>query len=207
MGATTDNPRLFELVKEGVDIVEAARRYGLEPDRRGWCRCPFHGEKTPSFHLYRQRYHCFGCGASGDVVDLVAGLLNLKPLEAVKELNVRFGLGIDLEAPVDTADLAQARVERRAREQLKRWREAALGTLTGRYRALHLAQVHDAPTEPGKAPSDRYADAVKELDRLEYYLDFLSYGSEAEIKAAMPDMQLILQKLRGEAEGYGQRGA
>ena len=30
-------------------------------------RCPFHGEKTPSFWVYRDHYHCFGCGAHGDV--------------------------------------------------------------------------------------------------------------------------------------------
>ena len=207
MRTTTDNPHLFQMAKEAVDITEAARRYGLEPDRKGWCRCPFHGEKTPSFHLYNQRGKCFGCGWSGDVVDLVAGILNVGPLEAVKELNRAFGLGIDLEAPVDTLELAQARAERREKERFRQWREGVIGALTEHFRALHLARVYGASNDPEKGVSDHYAAAVKELDRVEYYLDFVSYASEEEVRKAIPEINQVLKRIREEAGAFGQRGA
>lgn len=78
---TTDNPYLFQTVKESIDIVEAARHFGLEPDRNGWCQCPFHNEKTASFHLYKQRGKCFGCNWSGDVIDLAASICGCGPLK------------------------------------------------------------------------------------------------------------------------------
>lgn len=207
MRATTDNPYLFQMVKDGVDIEEAARRYGLEPDRKGWCRCPFHGEKTPSFHLYHQRGKCFGCGWSGDVVDLVAGILSVGPLEAVKELNQAFGLGIDLEAPADTLELARARAQRREKEQLRQWREGVIRVLTRHFRTLHLARVHGALNDPEKGVSDCYAAAVREIDRVAYYLDFLSYCSEEEARAAIPEYHRLLLNIKGEAGEHGQGGA
>ena len=196
MRATTDNPYLFQMAKEAVDITEAARRYGLEPDRKGWCRCPFHSEKTASFHLYRQRYRCFGCGVSGDVVDLVAGILHVGPLEAVKELNQVFGLGIDLEAPVDTLELAQARAERREKERFRQWRDGVIQVLTEQFRELHLAMVHGASNDLEKGVSDRYAAAVKQIDRIDYYLDFVSYGSEEAVRAAIPEINQVLKKIK-----------
>ena len=47
--------------------------------------CPFHTEKTPSFHVYPDNsYHCFGCGAHGDVIDFVAGIEHIEPAEAIR---------------------------------------------------------------------------------------------------------------------------
>src|SRR4051794_38656260 len=40
--------------------------------------CPFHGEKTPSFVVYRDHFHCFGCGAHGDAFDWCAKIYGLK---------------------------------------------------------------------------------------------------------------------------------
>lgn len=48
--------------------------------------CPFHKEKSPSFTVYSDRYHCFGCGASGDVIDFVAQIENVSTTEAVNSL-------------------------------------------------------------------------------------------------------------------------
>jgi DNA primase catalytic core len=58
--------------------------------------CPFHEEKTPSFHVRDNvaRYKCFGCGASGDVIEFVMRLRGIAFNEAVSELAERAGLGI-----------------------------------------------------------------------------------------------------------------
>lgn len=191
-----DNPYLFQTVKDRVDIVEAAEHYGLKPDRHGKCLCPFHNEKTASFHLRNNRYACYGCNAGGDVLDLVGGLLNIGPLEAAKELNAAFGLGIDLDAPVDTEAVAKAQAERREKERFKQWRNGAIAALTEHYRGLHLAKVHGDTRDPEKGVSDRYAHAVREIDKIGYYLDLVCYGSEVGLRDAAPVIDSVVARIK-----------
>ncbi len=58
--------------------------------------CPFHSEKTPSFHIYTdtQSFYCFGCGAGGDVITFIKRIENLDYIEAVKLLAQRAGLEV-----------------------------------------------------------------------------------------------------------------
>ena len=56
--------------------------------------CPFHNDKTPSMKLDR-RYHCFGCGADGDVIDFAAALYGLGKKEAAVQLAQDFGLSYE----------------------------------------------------------------------------------------------------------------
>lgn len=60
---------LFESVKSRVPVPLAAERYGVQADRKGRCRCPFHPDKTPSMQLNKTYYYCFGCHCTGDVID------------------------------------------------------------------------------------------------------------------------------------------
>ena len=64
------------------------------PLAKGWACCPFHGEKTPSFHVKPDRgvFHCFGCGAGGDVFAFVQKYHGDTFPEAVKRLAVRYGI-------------------------------------------------------------------------------------------------------------------
>ena len=71
--------------------IEAARRYGTV--KHGFMRCPFHADRTPSLKLYGDHFHCFGCGAHGDVIDLTAGLLGCSKGEAARRLSADFGYG------------------------------------------------------------------------------------------------------------------
>jgi DNA primase len=54
--------------------------------------CPFHGEKTPSFHVYDDHYHCFGCGAHGSVIDFVMQAEKVGFTEAVERLAAQAGM-------------------------------------------------------------------------------------------------------------------
>ena len=62
----------FGEIKRTVPPIEAAQRYGTV--KHGFMRCPFHADRTPSLKLYGDHFHCFGCGAHGDVIDLTAWL-------------------------------------------------------------------------------------------------------------------------------------
>ena len=72
---------IFEAVKQSVTTRQAAERYGIRVERNGMCRCPFHDDSTPSMKLDR-RYYCFGCGATGDVIDFVSRLRGIGSKEA-----------------------------------------------------------------------------------------------------------------------------
>lgn len=83
-------------VKERADIVEViGERVRLAPSGANFVGlCPFHGEKTPSFHVSPSRgsYHCFGCQAGGSVIDFVMNSDNLSFPEAVTALAERYGV-------------------------------------------------------------------------------------------------------------------
>lgn len=51
--------------------------------------CPFHMEDTPSFFIFKERFKCFGCGESGDVIDFVQKYYNIDFLQAIKQLEIK----------------------------------------------------------------------------------------------------------------------
>ena len=61
---------LFKTVKESVTVKQAVALYGLPITTTWMTRCPFHEDHTPSMKLNDTYYYCFGCGATGDVIDL-----------------------------------------------------------------------------------------------------------------------------------------
>ena len=58
-------------IKRDHPMPEVVRQYGIEINRAGFCRCPFHNERTASMKIYAQSFYCFGCGVGGDVIDFV----------------------------------------------------------------------------------------------------------------------------------------
>ena len=85
---------VFEVVKENVTARQAAEAYGLKVGRTGMACCPFHSDKSPSMKL-DERYYCFGCGTTGDAVDLTAKIFGIGLREAAVKLAEDFGLNYD----------------------------------------------------------------------------------------------------------------
>ena len=90
---------VFEAVKQSVSTREAAEFYGIKVSRTGMVCCPFHDDKNPSMKLNEEYFYCFGCGATGDVIDFAAKLFDLSPKEAAEKLAQDFGLIYDSQAP------------------------------------------------------------------------------------------------------------
>ena len=89
---------IIEEVRSRNDIVDIISGY-IKLKKSGnsyFGLCPFHGEKTPSFHVIpdRQMYHCFGCGVSGNVYTFVMEYENYTFREAVEMLADRAGVAL-----------------------------------------------------------------------------------------------------------------
>ncbi len=86
---------IVQLIGGYVPLKKAGRYYkGL---------CPFHSERTPSFHVNqeRQTYHCFGCGAGGTAINFVMVTEKLEFPEAVRFLAKRLGITVEIEQVLD----------------------------------------------------------------------------------------------------------
>lgn len=100
---------IYEKAKRLVTAREAVEHYGLTVDRYGMALCPFHDDHNPSMKL-DDRFHCFGCGEDGDVIDFTAKFFNLSLPEAAEKLVKDFGNGAELPtslAPPKPPDPAQ----------------------------------------------------------------------------------------------------
>ena len=90
-------------VREAADIVDVVSQY-VHLNKRGGAYiglCPFHNEKTPSFHVQRskQLFHCFGCGVGGDVISFLERYENLTFPEALQMLAEREGIRLEKQEP------------------------------------------------------------------------------------------------------------
>jgi len=112
------SPETIAVVKERVDIVALiGETVALKRAGRTWKGlCPFHKEKTPSFHVNPERgyFHCFGCGEKGGAIDFLIKLEGHTFPEAVRALAERYSIEI---VEVGAADPDRARLERQKREK------------------------------------------------------------------------------------------
>ncbi|MDI2090633.1 DNA primase [Commensalibacter oyaizuii] len=77
-----------------------ARKVKVARSGRHWkACCPFHGEKTPSFYIYDDHFHCYGCGAHGDVISFVMQNEGKSFSEALYELAALAGLEVPQQSP------------------------------------------------------------------------------------------------------------
>ena len=91
---------IVEEIKSRIDLAELISSYGVSVKRVGSsikACCPFHHEKTPSFHINESKgfYHCFGCGESGDAIKFVRAMDGLTFVEAVTKLAEQYGVKIE----------------------------------------------------------------------------------------------------------------
>ena len=169
---------VFEAVKQSVSTREAAAFYGIEVKRNGMACCPFHDDKNPSMKV-DQRFHCFGCGADGDVIDFTAKLFDLSPKEAAEKLAQDFGLIYNSQAPPRRRYVRQKTEAQQFRED----RQRCYRILSDYYHLLKRWETDHSPRTPEEEPHLRFVEAVQKKAYVEYLLDFFLYDSEEEQKA------------------------
>ena len=169
---------VFEAVKQSVSTREAAEFYGIKVSRTGMACCPFHDDKNPSMKV-DQRFHCFGCGADGDVIDFTAKLFDLSPKEAAEKLAQDFGLIYDSQAPPRRRYVRQKTEAQKFRED----RQRCYRVLSDYYYLLKKWEADHSPRTPEEEPHPRFVEAIHKKTYVEYLLDLFLYESEEEQKA------------------------
>ena len=169
---------VFEAVKQSVSTREAAEFYGIKVRRNGMACCPFHDDKNPSMKV-DQRFHCFGCGEDGDVIDFTAKLFDLSPKEAAEKLAQDFGLIYDSQAPPRRRYVRQKNEAQKFRED----RQRCYRVLSDYYYLLKKWEADRSPKTPEEEPHPRFVEAIQKRTYVEYLLDLFLYESEEEQKA------------------------
>jgi DNA primase len=147
---------LSGLIGRSVKLVRRGREYtGL---------CPFHHEKTPSFYVVEDKsfFHCFGCGAHGDVIGFVMRNDNLDFIEAIEKLAGEAGLAVPRATPQERERAQQQKTLLGALEAAAAFYEARLASPAGA-RARNYLDLRGLDTETirhfrlGWAPDERQA--------------------------------------------------
>ena len=175
----TMGANVFEMVKQSVTVREAAERYEIEVRRNSMACCPFHDDKNPSMKLNKEYFYCFGCGATGDVIDLTARLYNLAPKEAAEKLAQDFGLIYDSQAPPRRKYVRQKTEAQQFRED----RQRCYRVLSDYYYLLKKWEADNSPRTPEEEPHPRFVEAIQKKTYVEYLLDLFLYESEEEQRA------------------------
>ena len=152
----------YARIKQTVTTRQTAERYGLSVNRSGMVKCPFHEDHHPSMKV-DDRFYCFGCGASGDVIDFTARLFGLSPYDTAKKLETDFGIGAEYE-PLPFPTHAEPT---RDRERL------CICVLREYLRYIRIWQLRYRPEKPGDHIHPRFAEAMKTLPTVNYLLDCL----------------------------------
>ena len=150
-----DRTDIVDLIGQRVKLKKTGRTYS-------GC-CPFHQEKTPSFHVYRdkQYYHCFGCQANGNAIRFLMDIDNRNFVDVMKDLASQTGI----ELPKDNQDSKKLVYKREAKKPVPPAKTAP-------------APATPAPTETDKAPAthfdpfEQFQPADDPFTGFEQYPDF-----------------------------------
>ena len=178
---------IFEETKNKLDIVEVAEYYGIELNKQNKCCCPFHTEKTPSFSISRkkQMFHCFGCNISGDVISLTQNLLHLPTsLDAVKQLNADFSLGLNLAPHKPTKQERQYQAARSQRKVLSakwdEWKDTAIKNVIAYIKLLEQFHTYFAPKDINDELHPLFIKSCQEISFTQYLYDCMIQADENE---------------------------
>ena len=182
---------VFETVKQSITVREAAQMYGIEINRSGMACCPFHDDKNPSMKLNEEYFYCFGCGATGDVIDFTARLYNLSPKEAAEKLAQDFGLAYDSQAPPRRRYVRQKSEAQKFKED----RDHTFRVLADYFHLLRKWETDYTPKTPEENPHPRFMEAIQRKDYVGYLLDFFLEDGPEEQKLWIAEHQSEIANL------------
>ena len=171
---------IFKQVR-GIPFPEVQAAFLGEEPKRGKLPCPFHLDRTPSFHIYDDGFKCFGCGENGDAVDFVAKLQGISPLSAAKAIAGQFGIKAR-QTPLTRKERLKMAQEKAQRDREKRLQQAfSRWCKQAGERARILAEaVRFVMAEKGVDIDDDLVELIHLLPIFEHWADVLALGTDAE---------------------------
>jgi len=182
---------VFQAVKQAVTTRQAAEGYGLEVGHNGMTCCPFHSDRNPSMKV-DDRFHCFGCGEDGDVIDFTAKLFGVGMKEAAQRLASDFGIGYDNSSvpPKPSINPKLKAVQEKQAEQ------QCFNTLCDYCHLLRFARTELAPKSPDEPFHPLFVESLQHLDEYEYYCNIFILSSKEERTEFMNSRKDLLNNLK-----------
>lgn len=145
------------------------------PVERRKTLCPFHADSHPSMVIYDGNggYHCYACGAHGDVIDFVRNYENVNLADACRRLNELFSLGLPIDRPMTIRQHRKAQNASREQEERRRERDKLLHEYLqalDRYSNLDGALRDYAPKDAESTVPDIWLDALRNIGFAEFKL-------------------------------------
>ena len=160
----------YARIKQTVTTRQAAERYGLPVNRSGMVKCPFHEDHNPSMKV-DDRFYCFGCHASGDVIDFTASLFGIRLKDAAEKLAEDFG--------INPRPPTEVHIPKRHAEPRPDLERLCICVLRDYLRLLRIWRLRYEPAEPGEPMDDRFAESCQMEATVNFFLDALIVGDPA----------------------------
>ncbi|MBQ3009978.1 MAG: hypothetical protein IJD81_02170 [Oscillospiraceae bacterium] len=158
---------IYQTVAAAVTTRQAAEFYGQSVTPNGMTLCLFHDDHHPSMKV-DERYYCFACHETGNVINYVAQLFDLSNYDATKKLIADFCINTDATAPVSVYKPERSSIEQRCFMALNRY-----------YRILKTKKQFFAPRTIDGPFTFTYGDVDAEMLYVEHLLNVLlePYGN------------------------------
>ena len=170
-------------IRNRITMRECLERYGIEINRAGFVRCPFHqGDKTPSLKVYpnNRGWNCFGCGESGSVIDFTMRYFDEDFKSACDRLNNDFALGLPFGRKPTLREQRDAEkrhreliAERTKAEAKKQAYDSLYNALWGEFARLDINRRLHAPKSMDDELHPLYVEAVTNISHVEHRIDTL----------------------------------
>ena len=157
------NNNLFEIVKRNITTRQAAEAYGFRPNRSSMICCPFHTDRNPSMKV-DSRFHCFGCGADGDVIDFTAKWVQLSLRREAEKLVADFGLSRNPVCPLQYPKI----VEYKSQNPIQTLYECS--AILADWRIRFVPKLSEEELHPCFVASLHYTDYIQYLIENRHFL-------------------------------------
>ena len=162
------------IIKDRLSMQEVVEKYGFEVNRAHKMLCPFHNDGHPSMHVYSDNFHCFTCGAHGDVISFVQKLYGLDFQKAISKIDLDFGLNLPIDRKptireyFELKDAERVRTKKqKERESIKKEYEEAYNE----YAKLDRWKIFYKPKSIDEVPDQHFMEALSGLESAKFRLD------------------------------------
>ena len=179
---------VFKEVKEHIGADTVILDYGAKIGRNGMACCPFHADKHPSMKVDNDHYHCFGCGAHGDVISFVAQMEGLSNYDAACKIIKDYRLPINTEKDISEEELsdyhkvqAQKKHITTIKKKFDKWVDDKIHVLKECEVLIEEAKESVLKNDPGDVSiSNDFAYMLHKESVIDHWLDILCMGEDAD---------------------------